>query len=101
MADVYGRRIDFHPVRFDDQGGGVQQLQKKDSFYRYPPQGFKASGQLAGRMLACISAEVQMECQLGYEPDEKDLHDVRLLHEALGIRLPEKYRELLTDGSHS
>jgi lincosamide nucleotidyltransferase A/C/D/E len=101
LADRSGRRIDFHPVRFDHEGGGIQQLQQKDSFYRYPPQGFKASGQLAARVLPCVSGDVQMECHLGYEPDEKDLHDVRLLHEALGIRLRGKYRELLKDRSHS
>ncbi|MFZ1888604.1 MAG: hypothetical protein WAU33_11265 [Candidatus Binataceae bacterium] len=42
-----------------------------------------------------------MESHLGYEPDEKDLRDVRLLHEALGIGLRGKYRELLKDSSHS
>lgn len=101
LADQSGRRIDFHPVIFDHEGGGIQQLQQKDSFYRYPPEGFKASGHLAGRRLPCISGDVQMECHLGYEPDEKDLHDVRLLHEALGVRLRGKYRELLKNSSRS
>jgi len=101
LADQSGRRIDFHPVRFDHEGGGIQQLQQKDSFYRYPPEGFKASGQLAGRFLPCISGDVQMECHLGYEPVEKDLHDMRLLHEALGVRPRGKYKELLKDSSRS
>ncbi|MHB8383654.1 MAG: nucleotidyltransferase domain-containing protein [Candidatus Binataceae bacterium] len=101
LADRSGRRIDFHPVKFDHGGGGIQQLQQKDAFYRYPPQGFKASGQLSARALPCISGDVQMECHLGYGPDDKDLRDVRLLHEALGVRLRGKYRELLKDSSHS
>lgn len=101
LADQSGRRIDFHPVKFDSEGGGIQQLQQKGSFYRYSPEGFKASGQLAGRRLPCISADVQMECHLGYDPHEKDLHDVRLLHEAFGVRLRGKYRELVKNNSRS
>ncbi len=101
MTDASGRRVDFHPVRFDDEGGGIQQLQQKGAFYRYPPEGFKASGRLEGRTLSCISAEVQMECHLGYDPDEKDIHDVRLLHESLGVRLRGRYRRLITGGEGS
>lgn len=94
MADGSGHKVDFHPVKFDAEGGGIQQLQRKGAFYRYPPEGFKVQGRLAGRTLPCIGAEVQMECHLGYEPDEKDLHDVKLLHESLGVPLPERYRKL-------
>jgi lincosamide nucleotidyltransferase A/C/D/E len=89
MADCLGHRVDFHPVRFDGEGGGTQQLQQKEAIYRYPPQAFAASGKLGARELPCISAEVQMECHLGYEPDEKDVHDLRLLH-SLGVPLPGK-----------
>jgi len=99
MSDGFGHRIDFHPVTFDDEGGGIQQLQQKDKLYRYPSEGFKARGRLAGRVLPCISADVQMECHLGYEPDKKDLHDVRLLHECLHVELRGKYRKLLSDSS--
>ena len=97
MADGLDHRVDFHPVRFDAEGGGIQQLQQKGASYRYPPHGFKASGRLGPRKVRCISAEVQMECHLGYEPDDKDLHDVRVLH-SLGVPLPEKYRKLFEDG---
>lgn len=95
MADMSGRKIDFHPVTFQDDGSGIQQLQQSGSFYRYPSEGFGATGRLGGRRLRCISAKVQMECHLGYEPDEKDVHDVKLLHRELGVPLPREYRALV------
>jgi len=42
-----GRRIDFHTVVFDDEGGGVQPLQDGRS-YRYPPEGSRAKGLSTG-----------------------------------------------------
>ena len=40
---------------------------------------------------SCISAEEQVRCHLGYEPDDKDFHDMRLLRDRLGITLSESY----------
>ena len=34
---------------------------------------------------ACISAEVQLLCHTGYEPDENDHHDVRILVERFSL----------------
>jgi len=97
MSDASGRKVDFHPLTFDREGGGIQHLQQQGSFYRYPPDGFKSRGQLGGYTLQCISAEVQMECHLGYDPDDKDVYDMKLLHDGLGVRLRGKYRKLLKD----
>ena len=87
-----GRRIDFHTVVFDEEGGGVQRLQDGRS-YRYPPEGFAGEGVIGGRAVRCLTPEVQLECHLGYEPVETDRHDMRLLAERFGLRLPRAYRE--------
>jgi hypothetical protein len=34
---------------------------------------------------------------MGYEPKEKDAHDVLLLHQRLGVRLPRAYAPFLAD----
>jgi lincosamide nucleotidyltransferase A/C/D/E len=81
------RRVDFHTVTFDAEGGGVQVLQDGSS-YRYPPDDFKARGTVGGQSRACLSVEVQMECHMRYEPDANDFHDMRVLHEHLGVELP-------------
>jgi lincosamide nucleotidyltransferase A/C/D/E len=86
-----GRSVDFHTVVFDEGGGGVQPQPGGGSF-RYPPEGFEATGVIAGRRLPCLSAEVQLLCHAGYEPGEKDRHDVALLVERFGLRLPRAYR---------
>jgi len=84
------RRIDFHTVTFDADGAGIQVHQDGSSF-RYPPEGL-VTGHIGGREVRCIGAEVQMLCHLGYEPDETDRHDVRLLHDHFGLPLPAPYR---------
>jgi lincosamide nucleotidyltransferase A/C/D/E len=85
--------IDFHTVTFDREGGGLQP-QPSGKTFRYPPDGF-VGGQIADRPVRCISARVQVLCHLGYEPKEKDVHDVRLLHQAFGVELPAAYRPAL------
>ncbi|RJP64294.1 MAG: amino acid transporter [Candidatus Abyssobacteria bacterium SURF_17] len=91
LKDARSRQIDFHTVTFDKEGGGVQRLQD-DRSYRYPPQGFEGIGAVNGREMKCLTAEVQAECHYGYEPDEKDRHDMQLLHEHFGIELWKPYR---------
>ncbi len=91
LRDGADRRIDFHTVVFDAESGGVHRLQSGRS-YRYPPDGFKGSGTIGGRTVSCLTAEVQIECHTGYEPDEKDRHDVSLLVERFGLPLPASYQ---------
>lgn len=90
LQDASDRRIDFHTVTFDSEGGGIQVLQNGASF-RYPPEGFRAVGTVGGVQLRCLTAEVQMLCHCGYAPDDTDRHDVQLLHERFGLPLPPGY----------
>jgi lincosamide nucleotidyltransferase A/C/D/E len=89
MRDPNGSQLDFHTVTFDAQGGGMQPQPGGGSF-RYPPEGFVA-GQIAGRQVPCISAEVQVLCHLGYEPTAKDARDVLLLCRHFNLAVPSAY----------
>jgi lincosamide nucleotidyltransferase A/C/D/E len=91
VRDRSDRRVDFHTVTFDDMGGATQQLQD-GTFAPYPAQGFAGSGYVAGVRVACLTAAVQALHHLGYDPDEKDHHDMRLLADRYGIDLPAPYR---------
>lgn len=90
LRDGADRRVDFHTVTFDAEGGGSQALQDGRAF-RYPPKGFAGRGVVAGRAVRCLTADVQALCHYGYPPDEADHHDMRLLHERHGIPLAPPY----------
>jgi lincosamide nucleotidyltransferase A/C/D/E len=85
-----GRQIDLHTVVFDEGGGGIQTLQDGRT-YRYPPRGFSGRGTVRERALPCLTAEVQMECHMGYEPTDTDRQDVRLLAERFNLPIPPGY----------
>jgi lincosamide nucleotidyltransferase A/C/D/E len=89
-VDAADRRVDVHPVDFDDAGAGYQR-QANGSDWRYPPEAFAGRGRVAGREIACLSAAVQLLCHLNYEPDETDRRDMHLLAEHCGIELRGPY----------
>lgn len=85
------RRIDFHTVTFDADGGGGQALPGGGA-YRYAPEGLAGHGTIAGHAVRCLSAEEQVRCHTGYTPDEQDRRDVLALHRRFGIPLPPPYQ---------
>src|SRR5688500_9076234 len=91
MRDRSDRRVDFHTVTFDAPGGAAQRLQD-GTLAPYPPEGFSGSGHVAGVRVACLTATVQSLHHLGYDPDEKVHHDMRLLAHRFDIDLPAPYR---------
>ena len=92
VQDRCDRRVDFHTVTFDATGAATQQLQD-GTMAPYPAQGFSGFGHVAGVRVACLTAAVLSLHHLGYDPDEKDHHDMGLLADRLGIELPAPYRE--------
>ena len=50
--------------------------------------------QKENQTVRCLTADVQVLCHLGYEPDENDYHDMHLLEEHFLIRLPAPYSSL-------
>ena len=90
--ETFGQ-VDFHPVTFDEEGNGWQALPAGSAFC-YPATGF-SSGSVAARKVPALSAEVQMLTHTGYEPTEKDIRDVSLLHRRLGTPVPKEYQPFL------
>jgi hypothetical protein len=80
-VDAEGRQVDTHPVDPDADGDGVY-VKRDGTTWRYPARGFKGRGGVAGRSVKCLTAEVQVICHAGYELDDDDLHDLRLLRPA-------------------
>jgi lincosamide nucleotidyltransferase A/C/D/E len=92
LRDLTDRRIDVHTVTFDPEGGGIQVLQDGTP-WRYPPEGFTGTGLVAGRAVQCLTPEVQLLCDLGYDPDETDHTDMTRLAERFDLALPPEFAQ--------
>ena len=91
LGDDRGRKLDVHPVTFNEKGEGIQRLTKGD--WAYPAQGFTGMGVVDGRDVRCLTVEVQVLCHAGYELEDDDLHDLGALRDRLGARLLPHQRE--------
>ena len=89
------RRVDVHPVRFDEAGNGIQRI-GGDREWAYPMGGFAGEGTIGGRRVRCLTAEVQVLCHAGYELKDSDAHDLRALRDRLGVELLPVQREAIS-----
>ena len=91
------RRIDIHPVRFDEEGNGLQRLAGGVE-WPYPAHGFAGTGTIGGSTVRCLTPEVQVACHAGYELKPTDIHDMRALHERFGVELLPEQRAAISAG---
>ncbi|HYZ27561.1 MAG TPA: hypothetical protein VE570_00780 [Thermoleophilaceae bacterium] len=90
VVDTRGREVDLHPLVFDENGNGWQQLSNAgDAWGCYEAEHLSATGSIDGRPVQCLSAELQLRFHTGYEWTAKDEHDVRLLADNFGLTFPE------------
>ncbi len=87
LRDPAGRQVDLHPIVRDGTGNGWQQI-GDDAWGFYPAAELDASGEVAGREVRCVSAQLQLRHHLGYEWRDLDRHDLGVLAERFGIPLP-------------
>jgi lincosamide nucleotidyltransferase A/C/D/E len=84
LADAGDRRLDVHSYTLDATGrnvGGVP----------YVAEHLTGTGVIAERSVRCIDPAWLVKFHTGYDVDERDHHDVRLLCERFGLPLPEEY----------
>ncbi|WP_329031032.1 MULTISPECIES: nucleotidyltransferase domain-containing protein [unclassified Streptomyces] len=87
VSDAGGRQIDLHPLVFGPGGSALQESLEPGKPFAYPAECF-VTGTVLDRTVPCLSAEQQVCFHQGYEPRERDLHDMALLREAFGIPSP-------------
>jgi lincosamide nucleotidyltransferase A/C/D/E len=85
LADEGGSRLDVHSYTVDADGNNVFGVP-------YRSEHLTGRGSVGGYPVRCICPEWLVTFHTGYEPDDNDRHDVRLLCERFGIALPEQYR---------
>ena len=84
MGDGRGHDVDIHTYTFDEQGNNVFGLD-------YLPEMLTGHGHIAGHPVKCIPPDWMVKFHSGYELDENDFHDVRLLCEHFGIEIPPEF----------
>lgn len=74
-------RVDLHPIAFDEHGDGVQ-AGFDGEIFRYPKHDLVSGtvpGSADGRVVGCLSAQLQLSFRQGYPLREVDHHDLALL----------------------
>jgi lincosamide nucleotidyltransferase A/C/D/E len=79
-----GCEIDLHPLTFAPDGSAVQASLEPDRPFAYPARCF-VTGRIGGAVVPCLSAEQQVYFHQGYEPKDRDRHDMAQLRAAFGI----------------
>jgi len=91
LRDAAGRELDIHVMQFDQLGRAAPAW---DSIWSFPPDALEGHGVIAGVPVRCLSAATHMQTHTGYQLQEKDVQDLRFLHERFGIDYPGKLAHL-------
>ena len=84
VTDPAGREIDLHPLAFAPDGSAVQASFERDRPFVYPARCF-VTGRIGDSAVGCLSAEQQVYFHQGYEPRDRDRHDMAQLRAAFGL----------------
>lgn len=84
--DNKDRIVDLHMFEFNEQGDIIFEGET------YPLEVFNGIGKIGNKTVRCINAESQVAFHLGYEYDENDVRDVKILCERFNIPLPDEYK---------
>lgn len=92
LRDAAARKVDCHPLTFDEHGDGWQADRAGGPPHRWPREGLGGSGRIAGVVVHCITPELQVAWHQYPEFDDVDWADMRRLSERFGLALPERCR---------
>jgi lincosamide nucleotidyltransferase A/C/D/E len=84
MKNSAGECVDVHVFEYDEKGGNVYGIE-------YPYGSLTGTGIIGGQTVNCIDPEFMFRFKTGYEPKEKDVHDVRALAVKFGFNLPSRF----------
>ncbi|MDQ1069010.1 nucleotidyltransferase domain-containing protein [Streptomyces canus] len=82
VESLDGRHL--HPLVFARDGSAVQASGEPERPFGYPASCF-VTGTVGGTAVPCLSAEQQVYFHQGYEPSERDRHDMAQLRRVFGI----------------
>jgi len=88
LGDEQGHLIDFHSCTFDSEGNNIFGV-------KYPFESLQVSGIIADFPVRCVPPDWLVKFHSGYELDENDYKDVKLLCRKFDIPLPEDFEEFV------
>ena len=88
LCDMARRKIDCHPLTFDENGDGWQANRTGGSPYHWPRDGLVGRGRIGGLEVPCITPELQVRWHVYPDFDDIDWRDVTLLAARFGFELP-------------
>lgn len=88
LGDNIGHEIDIHSYSFDEQGNNVFGV-------AYEPRHLTGRGVIGGNEVNCIPVDVMVEFHTGYDLDEDDYHDIKMLCDRFNISLPAEYQKFI------
>jgi len=88
LGDENGHLIDIHSFTFNERGEIIFGVP-------YPFDSLNGSGTIDGHPVRCITPEWMVKFHTGYELDDNDYQDVRLLCQQFNIAIPD---EVSTEG---
>ncbi|MBD0291803.1 MAG: amino acid transporter, partial [Thermoleophilia bacterium] len=89
MTAEDGGQVDFHPLAFDRDGNGWQELSPTGRAWGlYPRADLGYEGHVEGRSVRCTSPRLQHRFRMGYEWSDRDEHFVRVLHRRFRLPVP-------------
>jgi lincosamide nucleotidyltransferase A/C/D/E len=84
LGDDEGHLIDIHSYTFDAEGQNVYGV-------AYPYASLQGTGTIDGYTVRCVPSAWMVRFHTGYELDEDDYRDVKLLCQRFGIDMPSEY----------
>lgn len=88
LGDDQGHLFDLHSCTFDAAGNNVFGVE-------YPKDSWEGTGTINGYPVQCITPEWMVKFHTGYELDENDYHDVKLLCQRYALEIPSEYAAFL------
>ena len=94
LGDDEGHLFDLHSCTFDEAGNNIFGV-------KYPYDSLNGMGSINGFPVKCIPPEWMVKFHTGYELDDNDYHDVKLLCKQFGVEMPKEYDEFALNDRHS
>jgi len=85
LGDEHGHEVDVHSFTFDEHEENIYGV-------AYPAESLTGTGSLGNQAVRCIAADWAVKFHTAYAPRTVDRHDLKLLHERLGVDVPDQYK---------